>query len=268
MNFDNVPAGREMDKLIARLMGWTWDEESARSPTDGRNWRKPSDPWWWLPHYSTDVGDAWEVVEKFRLFVMPWGSAEDGAWVAADKRDANCRFTSVLEHADTAPLAICRAALKLAKDAEGLDKDLVRDLNPDDTFIHWDTVQVADVRRLQKCLKALYEAASVFGDEQAVKCTSAWPGGQLLIVKTETESGRDGFFKALKLQDLRRLRSALADAERVMAALEEEDELTVVCPQCREIVSPTIAQLAPICPACQQRLGSIVLDPGVLTFHK
>ena len=62
-----------------------------------------------IPHYSTDIAAAWEVVEKEKLFsqwmlgtlqkewqvVMPWA---DGIQLIAK--------------ADTAPRAICLAALK------------------------------------------------------------------------------------------------------------------------------------------------------------
>lgn len=61
-------AGRELDALVAeKVMGWTWDENTAWSPTGSRNARvADGDLWWWLPPYSTDIAAAWEVVERIR----------------------------------------------------------------------------------------------------------------------------------------------------------------------------------------------------------
>ena len=69
----------------------------------------------WKPdHYSVDIAAAWEVVEKFDNFNIlksTWGSGEV-EWLGAivifpEKQDTY----SVDAIADTAPLAICRAAL-------------------------------------------------------------------------------------------------------------------------------------------------------------
>lgn len=59
--------------------------------------------------YSSEIGSAWQIVEKLRLSVLPWGDAE---WACANKRDERLAFSYILEPASTAPLAICRAALK------------------------------------------------------------------------------------------------------------------------------------------------------------
>lgn len=69
-----------------------------------------------VPHYSTDMGAAWKVVEKMCgetkqiLFVS-------GEWYAIFPRSCpeGVVPTVILEGAATAPLAICKAALAAAK---------------------------------------------------------------------------------------------------------------------------------------------------------
>ncbi len=63
-----------------------------------------------LPAYSTEIAAAWEVVEKLRspVFVLEW---EPDRWLASfcgEDEDAT---------ADTAPHAICLAALKAVEAA-------------------------------------------------------------------------------------------------------------------------------------------------------
>jgi hypothetical protein len=93
----NMPAGREMDVLIDQHFGQL---------------QKDSSPIYEMPHYSTDIAAAWEVIEKL--------CGETGADVVkVCKRDPellrgdwSCNFGRGFEaFADTAPLAICRAAL-------------------------------------------------------------------------------------------------------------------------------------------------------------
>lgn len=82
-----------------------------------------------LPRYSTDMADAWKVVEALSGFVgereQPWWSV---AVFYCQKRQVGCRvyachpgqsfFETSVRHViaetvdDTAPLAICRAALE------------------------------------------------------------------------------------------------------------------------------------------------------------
>lgn len=62
-----------------------------------------------IPHYSTDIAAAWDVVEKLKIkgfdFVLHWKTAwECIFWFGRDKWfESNC---------ETAPRAICLAALK------------------------------------------------------------------------------------------------------------------------------------------------------------
>jgi hypothetical protein len=60
----------------------------------------------WSP--TSDIRDAWDVVEKLRLFVGPV-PYNDGEWMASPESYWG-DFTT--ESAATAPLAICNAALK------------------------------------------------------------------------------------------------------------------------------------------------------------
>jgi hypothetical protein len=120
IDIDTMPAGREMDALIAeRVMGWKWmgiDHETLAmllDPTARRHpaWReypdRPHSSDWdaYVPHYSTDIAAAWEVVEAMQSESRP-----DAEWIhfAAAIDGVNL----LTETAGDAALAICRAALK------------------------------------------------------------------------------------------------------------------------------------------------------------
>jgi hypothetical protein len=88
----NMPAGREMDALIAERVFKTTEDDDWGS--DG------------LLSFSTDIAAAWQVVEKLKpnyplldmYCIGDWASSfGDGEWGYG--------------YAETAPLAICRAAL-------------------------------------------------------------------------------------------------------------------------------------------------------------
>lgn len=69
-----------------------------------------------VPIYSLDIATAWEVVEK--LFELGWDCevsmyrAEQGPRYRVDVRVIEHQEHGATEFADTAPLAICLAALK------------------------------------------------------------------------------------------------------------------------------------------------------------
>jgi hypothetical protein len=110
---DAMPAGREMDALVAeRVMGWVRHPDSMY-----RHWceRQPDGtlrfldqceplhtvrPW----HPSTDIAAAWEVVEKL--------VSEQGLHLWWHNVWLVDFALSGAQRAETAPLAICRAALK------------------------------------------------------------------------------------------------------------------------------------------------------------
>ena len=115
-NVDTMPAGREMDALVAeRVMGWyrvgaMWCKGANSFAAQAEE--VAGCPKIWTP--STDIAAAWEVVEKLR----------EKAWVSVTSgKTGNPCYCEVdvvggeIWHvtADTAPLAICRAALKLCE---------------------------------------------------------------------------------------------------------------------------------------------------------
>jgi len=114
-----MPAGRDLDALIAEnVMGWK-DRGIGYSFEDNINGYEcvlyiDKDK---LPHYSTDIAAAWQVIEwlekntteKYNspsLFSVPHG----WSMVLYEKRD-NHAPAWLDAFAPTAPLAICRAAL-------------------------------------------------------------------------------------------------------------------------------------------------------------
>lgn len=117
MSTNQMVAGREMDALIAeRVMGWAWrsywagDEEViGLFPPPPHSSFSEHDQY---PEYSTDIASAWLVVEKVHVthrFLIEDGLG-DKRWVVM--------FGHVVECADTAALAICRAALQAVEAGE------------------------------------------------------------------------------------------------------------------------------------------------------
>lgn len=113
MNYDEMGAGPEMDRLIAeKVMGWK-EYHCEGGYTDTSGYIRITDKWASDEnsfHPSTNIANAWEVVEEivadrqdsaFELFFR----GKDGWGVATTD---NVRWAL----GDTAPLAICRAALK------------------------------------------------------------------------------------------------------------------------------------------------------------
>src|SRR3990167_6527685 len=123
LDIDSIPAGVELDKLIAeKVMGWrlgaphyvhgplmhggsmqrAW-EGSGLPRADG------SSPFSWGFKPSTDISAAWEIVEKLNEVqggIFSLGKNGD-AWICFWGHGDGPSAT-----ADTAPLAICHAALK------------------------------------------------------------------------------------------------------------------------------------------------------------
>ena len=112
----NMRAGRELDALVAeKVMGWTNTREQAFEVTRGQlvliGVSPDGDDLAPVPEFSTDIGAAWSVVERM---------VRDGHNVEL-KYTANGWQCVVEWHfeespfalADEAPLAICRAALRM-----------------------------------------------------------------------------------------------------------------------------------------------------------
>jgi len=115
-------AGRELDTLVAeKVMG------SLRPTEPGLFCGEPSDDgkWWWEsyqgdtdiskwapPEYSTSISAAWEVVEKLLHIGLDF-TIDSGRDRTTGEVFHSCRIDDInLTYADTAPHAICLAALK------------------------------------------------------------------------------------------------------------------------------------------------------------
>lgn len=171
MDINTMPAGREMDALIAeRVMGWelvdndyyilnrpgdpfykTHPDPAGLVPTrDGKSLGTPSQVKWqdlfeeleihsvglyWIDPVnrsvveadnfqpSTDIAAAWQVVERLEAINIgvELSHAPDDQWEcwSLHQTEPN-RYESWGQiWADTAPLAICRAALKAMEIANG-----------------------------------------------------------------------------------------------------------------------------------------------------
>ena len=105
---DNLEAGPELDRrIILDVMGW--------KPWEGEFCQGMSGEFWCIgsldyetPQFcpSTDISAAWEVAGKLNGFSIG-RSGGDGSWM--------CSCHGALAQAETAPLAICRAALKAVR---------------------------------------------------------------------------------------------------------------------------------------------------------
>lgn len=109
-------AGRELDALVAekvmglrvkyRTPGFPYFEDYIDTAHD-------------VPRYSTDIAAAWAVVEKIHLLNgldLTYGQPREGgvpAWRI--KRDHCGDEEEDIAIADTVPLVICRAALKVSE---------------------------------------------------------------------------------------------------------------------------------------------------------
>ena len=78
-----------------------------------RAWCFNCQGWFYSPYreYSTDIAAAWQVVEQFKDYNMQLDGHGDG-WTFHIFKDATCYEAD----APTAPLAICRAALKATQE--------------------------------------------------------------------------------------------------------------------------------------------------------
>jgi len=122
----DLPAGRDLDALVAeKMMGWITGEHNGRKvigPPVG-NMGPIGDPgvWayadevpvdWILP-YSTSIAAAWQVVEEIKRRGLHWWIADCSGGYGAHVRFEHDRRTFASAEAETLPLAICRAALKV-----------------------------------------------------------------------------------------------------------------------------------------------------------
>ena len=107
MTDHDLQPGPELDRLVAeKVMGWkkwstTGDHLWTAADSRVRSLR-PEDAWAFNP--STNIAHAWEVVEKLIDKDPNIGIDCDGNWA--------CSLWNHVARADTAPHAICLAALK------------------------------------------------------------------------------------------------------------------------------------------------------------
>lgn len=132
MDFDTMRAGPELDALVAeKVMGITWDNSRCRvcgwpirdrvedgCVAENCSRRPGPDRWADAPApYSTDLAAAWAIVEKEHLCIHPASCNPPFYWVGYP-RDLKAGMVADVENptlgtAETAPLAICRSALKV-----------------------------------------------------------------------------------------------------------------------------------------------------------
>ena len=106
-----LKAGRELDLLVARkVMGLTKDDHAVTCASCAG----AGESYGVMP-YSTSIAAAWEVVEKV-IYPKMWQlvPGESGSWTVTDMMDDNWCWVVIVE-AETAPLAICLAALEAVR---------------------------------------------------------------------------------------------------------------------------------------------------------
>lgn len=112
-----MPAGMEMNALVAeKVMGWH-EHNGMWLDLDNRIWANPPG---WSP--STNIATAWEVVQKHPYYFALYRTNEtDWRLALFGTVHWECRFYAPEKFdakADTAPLAICRAALIVVLERE------------------------------------------------------------------------------------------------------------------------------------------------------
>lgn len=130
-----MKAGPKLDALIAeKVMGWRLVKVEEWEPADpntcrwhlddGWAWdgRDGSDyAWKWKP--STDISLAWQVVEKLAEKADRYVAVRHDRWYdkhpyLVEIHDPLMRnsFPKIVQYGETAPLAICLAALRIEND--------------------------------------------------------------------------------------------------------------------------------------------------------
>lgn len=123
LDIDSMKAGHELNALVAeKVMGikvrWeitSWVEKnkikSCEMPYEDNDDSEP------ILEYSSNIADVWLVVEKLKVlfdnyFEIVWMG--DFAWNVRNHTDEGlcCKKEITAGHTQSAPLAICKAALK------------------------------------------------------------------------------------------------------------------------------------------------------------
>jgi hypothetical protein len=118
LNPDTLPAGRELDALVAeRVMGW----KRVGFMPDGCPVGTPNldydDGFIIVLPYSTSIAAALPIAEKMGFGMLPGSYFEDGVFRGLPTAGEPAALLGVrpgiMASAETLPLAICRAALKV-----------------------------------------------------------------------------------------------------------------------------------------------------------
>ena len=126
---EQMQAGNKMNSLVAmKVLNWSLTgDELIGCVVDGRQVQpgdvlylsEDGDAYWSAPNFSERIEYAWQVVEKMRenksWFGVSVDSVNEGYWVSEFVTDND---TVSFVSAETAPLAICRAALIAFLEAE------------------------------------------------------------------------------------------------------------------------------------------------------
>lgn len=124
VDVDQMPAGRDMDKLIAQKI-FGWGRLGIMPPGEqvtSLGYGAPMNAVLRIvPHYSTDIADAWDVARISAAFFLEHPFTVGDSWCARfeDRGDGTWQDEVVVRAVgSTAPLAICRAALKFVEARE------------------------------------------------------------------------------------------------------------------------------------------------------
>lgn len=97
---------QEINEAVARKLGRTVKCGcDCLAPVD-----QPDNEWTHTIHYSTDIRAAWDIVEDLRAKKI---IVEIGVWKEKVRCVIHVPGPRINEEADTAPLAICNAFLKI-----------------------------------------------------------------------------------------------------------------------------------------------------------
>lgn len=115
---NQIPAGSEMDALVAeRVMGCKASRNRDNDPYCNCNARRPHNRHWneacddLLADYSESINAAWQVVKKVNSAELVRNLCLASGFGGEDREYLT--FVIFFENADNAPLAICRAALRI-----------------------------------------------------------------------------------------------------------------------------------------------------------
>lgn len=106
---NDLPAGPELDRLIAeKAIGWRWNEHQNWYEGSGGGTGRVRTSF--AP--SQNISDAWEVVEALKAAEWTFEMVSEVRWYVHLGHDEH---HDARGEAETAPLAICRAALAAAR---------------------------------------------------------------------------------------------------------------------------------------------------------